>query len=171
LGYNVDKLTIAREYLPKLDFYWEDDICYGADFHTTFAGDPENEYSYGCYAPCIVTAANSYLSDIGAEVSAYDETGSDFDSLLTDYIDNDIPVLIWITSSNLHETELTSTWVTPQGTTVQWVAYEHCVVLTGYDMDNGFVYVSDPLVGNVSYDMSKLKQRYSDMGYQCVRIE
>lgn len=170
MGYGVDKLTLARQYLPKLDFYWDGDVYYGADFRTTFAGDPEDEYSYGCYAPCIVTAANAYLSSVGAGVSAYDETGSSFDSLLTDYIDHDIPVLIWVTSSDLHETELTSTWVTPEGETIQWVAYEHCVVLTGYDMESQTVYVSDPLVGNTSYDMSRIRQRYADMGHQCVRI-
>ena len=170
MGYGVDKLTIAREHLPKLDFYWENDIYYGADFRTTFAGNPENEYSYGCYAPCIVTAANSYLSSVGAGVSAHNISGTSFDSLLSDYIDNDIPVLIWITSSNLHETSLTSIWTTPSGETVQWVAYEHCVVLTGYDMNNQIIYVSDPLVGNTSYDYSKIRQRYIDMGQQCVWV-
>lgn len=170
LGYEVDKLTIARNYLPKLDFYWENDIYYGADFRTTFAGNPENEYSYGCYAPCIVTAANSYLSSVGTGVSAHNISGTSFDSLLKDYIDNDSPVLIWITSNDLHETALTSIWTTPAGETVQWVAYEHCVVLTGYDYENGIIFVSDPLVGNTSYDITKIRQRYIDMGQQSVWI-
>ena len=161
---------MARNYLPKLDFYWENGIYYGADFRTTFAGDPENEYSYGCYAPCIVTTANSCLNSVGANVSAYNISGATFDSLLKDYIDKDIPVLIWITSSNLHETSLTSTWTTPAGETVQWVAYEHCVVLTGYDLDNNIIYVSDPLVGNTSYDMAKIQRRYIEMGQQSVYI-
>lgn len=60
LGYNVDKLTLARNYLPKMDFYWSNGIYYGADFRTTFAGNPESSSSYGCYAPCIVTTANNY---------------------------------------------------------------------------------------------------------------
>ena len=170
LGFSVDKLTIARDYLPKLDFYWEGDEYCGADFRTTFAGDPESEYSYGCYAPCIVTAANNYLEDIGSALRATDMTGTDFESLLTDYIDNDQPVLIWVTSSDLHETQLTSVWKTPAGDEVQWVAYEHCVVLTGYDLDAQRIYVSDPLVGNTDYDLSKIRQRYIDMGQQCVAI-
>lgn len=169
-GYDVDKLTIAREYLPKLDFYSENGIDYGADFRTTFAGNPENEYSYGCYAPCIVTTADSYLSSVGAGISAHNVSGNSFDSLLSTYIDNDIPVLIWITSDNLHETQLTSTWQTPEGETVQWVAYEHCVVLTGYDLNTQMIYVSDPLVGNTSYSYSLIRQRYVDMGQQCVWI-
>ena len=171
LGYKADKLTIARNYLPKLDFYWYDGILYGADFRTTFAGNPESENAYGCYAQCITTTANNYLNDNGFGGKAYNITGTDFDSLFYDYIDKDIPVLIWITSSNLHETMLTSVWTTPDGERVQWKAYEHCVVLTGYDLDNQLIYVSDPLVGNTSYDYSKIKQRYIDMGQQAVYIQ
>ena len=171
LGYRIDKLTIARNYLPKLDFYWYNGVLYGADFRTTFAGNPESEYAYGCYAQCITTTANNYLNDNGFGGKAYNITGSDFDSLLYDYIDKDIPVLIWITSSNLHETMLTSVWTTPNGERVQWKAYEHCVVLTGYDLDNQLIYVSDPLVGNTSYDYGRIKQRYIDMGQQAVYIQ
>ena len=171
LGYKADKMTIARDYLPKLDFYWYNGVLYGADFRTTFAGNPESEYAYGCYAQCITTTANNYLNDNGFGGKAYNITGSDFDSLLYDYIDKDIPVLIWITSSNLHETMLTSVWTTPDGERVQWKAYEHCVVLTGYDLDNQLIYVSDPLVGNTSYDYGRIKQRYIDMGQQAVYIQ
>lgn len=170
LGYSADKVTMARNYLPKQSFYWENGIYYGADFRTTFAGNPESEYSYGCYAPCIVTTANGYFSENGFDAAACNITGADFDSLLEDYIDNDKPVLIWITSSNLHEPYYTSIWTTPDGEEVQWLAYEHCVVLTGYDKDNQLIYVSDPLSGNISYDYSTIRQRYNEMGQQAVYI-
>lgn len=169
-GYTVDKLTLVRNYLPKMDFYWSGGIYYGADFRTTFAGDPESANSYGCYAPCITTTANKYFAANGYSAKANDLTGADFDSLLTDYIYNDIPVLIWITSSNLHETMLTSIWTTPAGEKVQWLAYEHCVVLTGYDRNNGLISVSDPLIGNTTYDYSRIRQRYIDLGQQAVSI-
>lgn len=171
LGYPADKVTMARNYLPTLDFYWENGIYYGADFRTTFAGNPESEYSYGCYAPCITITADSYFKDNGFSASAYDITGTDFDSLLSDYIDNDMPLLIWITSSNLHESALTSIWTTPEGEQVQWRAYEHCVVLTGYDMDNQLIYAADPLYGSISYDYSTIRQRYNEMGRQAVYIQ
>ncbi len=170
-GFNIDKVALSRNFLPKLDFYWSNGVYYGADFRTTFAGNPESQYSYGCYAPCIVTTANKYFSNIGAGCWAYDATGADFDSLLTDYIDKDNPVCIWITSSNLHESSLTSIWTTPAGETVQWRAYEHCVVLTGYDKDKNTIYVSDPLVGNTSYNYDLIKQRYNELGKQAVYIQ
>ncbi|MDE6035924.1 MAG: C39 family peptidase [Ruminococcus sp.] len=170
LGYPADKTDMARNYLPKMDFYWENGIYYGADFRTTFAGNPASEYSYGCYAPCIVTTANRYLNNIGAYSMARNITGTDFDGLLTEYIDNDRPVLIWITSGNLHKSYLTSIWTTPAGEQVQWRAYEHCVVLTGYDLDNGLIYVSDPLYNNIAYDYDKIKLRYNEMGRQAVSV-
>ncbi|MBR1863310.1 MAG: C39 family peptidase [Ruminococcus sp.] len=170
LGYNADKVSIARYHLPKQDFHWSYGTMYGADFRTTFAGNPENSYSYGCLAPCIVTAANSYLGSVGAGQSAYDISGRELDTLFRDYIDMGRPVLIWITSDNLHPTIPTTVWMTPSGETVQWLAYEHCVVLTGYDLDAGLVYVSDPLSGNVSYDLNTLRQRYNELGRQSVCI-
>lgn len=170
LGYAADALTIARTYLPKMDFYTLDGANYGADFRTTFAGDPESSHAYGCYAPCIVTTANAYFRDNEIDRTARDLTGTDFDSLLTEYIDQDIPVLIWITSSKLHAPKPTTVWTTPEGEKVQWLAYEHCVVLTGYDKEKQLIYVADPLVGNTSYDYSKIKQRYVEMGQNCVSI-
>ena len=171
LGFSADKVTMSRNYLPKLDFYWNNGIYYGADFRTTFAGNPESEYSYGCYAPCIETTANAYLSDIYSAKKAHALKGVSFENLLSEYIDNNMPVLIWITSSNLHEPYYTSIWTTPEGKEVQWLAYEHCVVMTGYDKDNQLIYVSDPLKGNISYDYSKFRQRYIDMGEQALYIK
>lgn len=161
---------MAKNYLPKQAFYWKNGKLYGADFNTTFAGDPSNNNSYGCYAPCIVTAANKYFKAKGSSRKAKNITGTDFDKLLTTYINNNTPVLVWMTSSNLHASYLTDSWTTTAGKTVQWRAYEHCVVLTGYDKTKGLVYVSDPMVGNTSYSMSLFKQRYNELGKQCIYI-
>ena len=171
LGYNADKVELSRNHLPKMQFYYNEDgaLC-GADFRSTFVGDPESEYSYGCYAPCIVTAANSYLSAVGAGAQARDITGTSLEELF-DRIDSGSPVLIWITADGLAASYLTETWLTPEGYTVQWRRNEHCAVLTGYDCGAGVVYVSDPLYGNTTYDMSLLRTRYGEMGCQCVVIE
>ncbi|MCR5120794.1 MAG: C39 family peptidase [Ruminococcus sp.] len=169
-GIGADKLDIARNYLPKQAFYWQDGIMYGADFRTTFAGDPEDENSYGCYAPCIVTAANSYLSACGSGMRARDISGENLDTLLSQYIDNNTPVLIWITYGSLHEPSYTTVWTTPAGEQVQWYGWEHCAVLTGYDRDRRIIYVSDPIAGNTYYDMDLLNTRYEQFGRQCVGL-
>lgn len=170
LGYNADKLTMARKFLPKMKFYSSGGVQYGADFHTTFAGDPEDSSSYGCYAPCIKTTADIYFAVNRIKAEAQDLTGTDLETLLSDYIDNDRPVLIWITMGNLLASYPGSVWNTPDGRRVQWLANEHCVVLTGYDKGKGLIYVSDPLYGNKSYDLGKLKLRYNELGSQAVCI-
>lgn len=171
LGYDADKLTLAREYLPKMKFYRSKGMLYGADFRTTFAGDPESKRSYGCYAPCIAETARRYLADTDPDRTVYDITGTSIDTLMSEYINNNIPVIIWITSDDLHAPKLTDSWQTPEGEKVQWVAYEHCVVLTGYDKSHGLIYVADPLVGNTSYSYLKLCQRYADLGMQAIYIQ
>lgn len=170
-GFKVDKLTMARKYLPKQDFYWYNGRYYGADFRYVFAGNPENSWSYGCYAPCIATAGNKYLADIGSDYKVKDISGMAFEDLLTNYINNSKPVMVWVTSNNLHSMYYTDSWYTPDGKYVTWKAYEHCVVLTGYDLDNNVVYAADPLYGNKTYPMDIFKQRYIDLGKNCAVIE
>ena len=170
-GYPANKLDLVRNYLPKQEFYYVDGILYGADFETTFAGDPEDENSYGCYAPCMVITANNYLTDNGYKGKAYNLTGIDFEMLLSDYIDNDIPIMIWITNYELEPSSLSTIWKTPDGKTVQWRRPEHCAVLTGYDRVNKLIYVSDPIYGNRSYDYDKLIQRFNEMGNQAIYID
>ncbi|MCR5166702.1 MAG: C39 family peptidase [Oscillospiraceae bacterium] len=174
MGFSVTKLAISRKYLPKMDFVYDNGRVIGADFHTVFAGDPESKHqAYGCYAPCITETANAYFKSKNKdkEFKAHDITGTAFDDLLTNYIDKDIPVLIWITSDGLHPSFPTDKWTTADGKIVQWIAYEHCVVLTGYDKDNDLVYVADPLVGNTSYSLKTLRLRYIELGQQAVYIE
>lgn len=170
-GFKVDKLTMARKYLPKQDFYWYNGRRYGADFRYVFAGNPENSWSYGCYAPCIVTAGNKYLADVGSDCKVKDLSGTEFEDLLTNYINKSRPVMIWVTSSNLHAMYYTDSWYTPDGNYLTWKAYEHCVVLTGYDLDKKVVYAADPLYGNKTYPMDTFKQRYNDLGKNSAVIE
>ncbi len=171
LGYKVDKMVIAEKYLPKQAFYMKNGVLYGANVVNTFAGDPTTSYSYGCFAPCIVTTANNYLKSHGSDMEARDISGEHLEQLFEKYIDKGQPVLIWITSNKLSEPYKAEQWVTADGKKVQWQRYEHCVVLTGYDRGKNLVYVSDPLVGNTSYDYDKLALRYEQMGCQAVSIE
>ena len=88
-GFSADKCDLADNYLDK-------GAVGTVDFHTTFVGDPRSDYSYGCYAPAIVKAANKYLYEQDKELKAYDITGTDFEELFS-YTDKSIPVLVWCT--------------------------------------------------------------------------
>ncbi len=173
-NYKVDAFLLATQFLPKSDVVEDNNGArHGPNFITTFAGDPTKKYnSYGCYAPCITTTANSYLTSVGSKLQAYDTTGMAFDELLTNYIDSNIPVLIWVTSNNLMTPYNGDTWINDQtGETVQWIAGEHCVVLTGYNKPENTIYVSDPLVGNTYYDYDRIKTIYNNMGLNSMVIK
>ena len=170
LGCHTDKYEIVRKYLPKQEFYYVGKELHGADFRTTFAGDPEDENSFGCYAPCIASTANTCLRDKGFHAEAHDLTGTDFETLLSDYIDKGIPLPVWITNYGLAESYLSDSWKTPEGELLTWRSPEHCVVLTGYDRTENLVYVSDPIYGNTEYDLDLFVKRFNEMGKQAVYI-
>lgn len=57
------------------------------------------------------------------------------------------------------------------GRTYRLYANSHCVVVSGYDLNEGLVLVSDSLAGQVSYDLQQFAVRYYELGAQAVVIE
>lgn len=161
LGNNVSKETMADTFLPKCD------IASGS-FWDYFWGDPRDEYSFGCYALPIITAANSYLKQQGSTLSAYNYSGSDFEVFLEE-IQGGNPVILWSTI-NL-EKPFISYSCTINEQNVDWIAPEHCVVMIGYDLDANKVTISDPMQGIVSLDMDEVNLRYRQMCSQAVIIK
>lgn len=162
-GFNVSKLTLADNFLPKFNFFYKDNVLYGADYITTFPGNPRSSSGYGCYTPCMVTTAEKYFNYLGNnEYHLRDITGSEFETLLT-YVASGRPVMVWATMGMIEPID-TVTWTTPEGKRMTWKGNEHCLLLTGYDKNKGIVYVNDPLRGKVSYVSSVFNLRYIQMG-------
>lgn len=160
LGFSVDKLTLADQYLPKSE-------ATSSSMYTTFLGDPRSTSGYGCYSPAIVRCAANYLKAQDTDVKIYDYTNSDFESLY-EQIAAGHPCIIWGTISNL-EPFATQTWVV-DGEICQWYAQEHCMVLTGYDLTKNQVTVADPVNGIQNYDLELFKTRYNQMFRQAIFI-
>ena len=160
-GIVTDKCDLADNYLEK----GEVGTVLPTEF---FLGNPRENDSYGCYSPVIVKTANKYLAAKGSSLMATDLTGSSFNSLLSE-IDNGNPVVIWATL-NMDEPYYSKTW-NIDGKKFTWKSREHCLVLTGYDMETGIVYVADPMKGNVTYNMEVFKDRYEKMYSQAVVIK
>lgn len=167
-GYEADKLEIARDYLEKSDLESVDDKLYGPDYRYVFVGDPEDDKSFGCFPPCLVSSAKKYLDDNGAKMSAVDLTGSSFDELF-EYIDHDIPVIIWSTLG-LAEPERILSWIVPDGEEVTWPTNEHCIVLSGYHRGKNTVRVHDPMNGIITLNMDAIRERYDQLGQNAVVI-
>lgn len=64
-GFNVDKEILATNYLPMRDT--ADAGC----FIDYFLGSPWDEHGSGCFAPAIVTAANSFLKNNNSNLTAH----------------------------------------------------------------------------------------------------
>lgn len=169
LGFDVDKLDISRNYLEKGSIDpGSNDKLYGPDFRYVFPGDPEDEKSFGCLAPCLISAARKYLSEQQASKSAIDLTGKNFDELF-DFIDHDIPVIIWSTLS-LAAPEYNISWITPDNEEVTWPTNEHCIVLSGYNKEENTVRIHDPINGVITLNMEAVQERYNQLGKNAAAI-
>jgi len=161
LGYDVDKCTLADDYLDKGEIGV-------TDYRSAFVGNPRELSSYGCFAPVIVNCANKYLAQNQSFYRAHDLSGTKLSDLY-DIVDEGVPVIIWGTMY-LAKSYLMESWII--GTrTVEWYANEHCMVLYGVDRENGVLYVADPLRGNVEYPEELFEQRYNEMFMQAVVIK
>lgn len=170
LGFEADKMKIAKEYLVKGEVEkGSDNKLHGPDYRYVFAGRPESdESSFGCMAPCIVSAAQKFLDQAGSDMIPVDLTGTEFDELL-DFIDHDVPVILWSTMG-LAAPEYQLKWITPDGEELSWPKNEHCVVLTGYETDSNAVRIHDPVNGVIMLNLDAVRERYEQLGKNAVVI-
>lgn len=142
LGFDLEKCELADNYLPMS---WD----FLADVRYTFLGSPRDSQSAGCYAPCIVTTAESYLKDkkYDDEWEVLNLTDSE-PAALYDYVAKGTPVLVWVTSS-MREPYVNYYCRGEDGETVPWMFPEHCAVLIGYDFEEGTVQIADSEVGYI----------------------
>ncbi len=171
-GYDVLKTTISKTFMPKQPFEWINGKLIGADFITTFAGDPASKtLSYGCYIPCLMTTANSYFSAIGSNYKPVNISGTSLRELFK-YVSDDTPVVL-ISTPELMTPRAGDSWYTPDGRYVTWQRGHHCMVLMGYDLDRGKVYCADPMMnkGIVEYDMGRFEEIYNLKGKNAMIID
>ena len=133
-GCNVDKTTMADEYLKKGN----------GSFYEMFLGNPRDNTSYGCMSQPIVNAANKYFKVNNMSAVAKNISGTDFKEILGMVVFN--------------------------GKEYTWMSPEHCVVITGYDLNKNIVYIMDPMEGNVTRNLETFQSRYEEMHSQAVYI-
>lgn len=158
LGFDVDKVTLAEEYLPRCVPYWE------ADPNVEFMGNPEDELAFYCLPGAIVTAVNAYLEDVGGNYTALDITGASAEDLYR-WVAEGTPVLVWTTracTAPLYN----YTFQLPDGS---WpYSNSHCLVLTGYDDET--CYLADPMLEMESVSRESFAESYLERGQYAVVI-
>lgn len=166
--YGVD-ITIDEfisNFLPRKGFYKMDGKVYGANPHEYFAGDPYMTASLGCYPKVIMTALNEMKNENypKTEILQFkNTTGSNMETLVTTYINNQIPVIVWVTIDMKKPYEGMKYYL-EDGSLYTWTAQEHCTVLCGYDPDS--YYLMDPLKDGeiIAYPKDLVELRYNELG-------
>ena len=98
LGYDIDEFGFANNYLD-CRYVTEDEITgekFGPDMNSAFAG---TAYAgWGIYAPAMARCMNNYLKAVKSAQTATVLENVKLDDMLEQYIDKDIPVMIWATT-------------------------------------------------------------------------
>ena len=178
-GYNISAKEFTDNFLIKKDWTVEEDNkIHAADPSSAYPGDPYVPRGYncgfGCYAPVVAKSLNNFLEN--RKHKAILTTGNKLTNLIENYIEKDIPVLIWATM-DMKPSRLGNEWVIScadensnykVGDLFTWIAGEHCLVLVGYDEKN--YYFNDPYKnhGLIAYDKNTVEERFAELGCQSV---
>ena len=178
LGYNADKVTLSRQYLDKSEDFLlvegeneNEDIMYGPNPCEQYVGDPEG-WGYGCYAPVIEKALNSYFADSGSKNKAYCPDNLS-EAHLEYFIDCGVPVIVWATIDMKPYTyDENSEWVFHgESDLFCWAGNSHTLVLAGYDDDEYFFMDPNDKDELQAYPKSAFLHRWAQNGRQMVVVK
>ena len=171
-GFHVPKTTMASDYLPTIKnwrtYYDEDGVRHGPNLYSFFLGDPYSEKGVICGAGAIETAANKFFMDEVSSYTAVNITGAEVTDLY-EYVEKNIPVFVCITIGMRDRGELRGSWITDEGTTVNWTGRDHGGVLIGYTETT--VTIADPIAGKVTYQRARFESVYEQRGRQAVVLK
>lgn len=164
-GFDVTPEEFIDRCLPKApEPVCENGVWYAADPRYFYLGDPYTDDGWGCFAPAVCAGLRTYLGD-SEEFDVREVYGRTLEDLCREYIDRDIPVIVFATMGMAVPKEH-RTWTVPEtGGTYTWKTPMHCLLLVGYDGES-FVF-NDPLVGkNTVYPARKASEAHEGMGMQ-----
>ena len=161
-GFRLGKTIIADYYLPKGS---------GGNFVTAFDGNPRRSSGglMGCVAPAITIAGNNYLRAAGSAKQAKDVSFSSIASI-KNRVTCGQPVEMWNTEwGSWPGGRYATRWY--NGHSYGLWGGNHAVVLKGYDDEQGIVYLSDSINGNVTRSAPVFFGTWQRMDSQAVVIE
>ena len=161
-GFRLGKTIIADYYLPKGS---------GGNFVTAFDGNPRRSSGglMGCVAPAITIAGNNFLRAAGSGKQAKDVSFSSIASI-KNRLTCGQPVEMWNTEwGSWPGGRYATRWY--NGHSYGLWGGNHAVVLKGYDDEQGIVYLSDSINGNVTRNAQVFFGTWQQMDSQAVVIE
>ena len=168
LGFDITPGEFIDEYLNCGETYIKWGCRYGPNPKEAYVGDPrDGDGGFGCFAPVIVNALNSYLP---SGYTAFNTTGMNLNLLKSNFLDKGIPVAVWVTVE-MEEIDRILQWQSyDKKETYLYPANEHCMVLVGYTEDT-YVF-ADPYEpkGIVEYSADDTVLAFNSLGMQSVVI-
>ena len=161
-GFGLGKTIIADYYLPKGS---------NGNFVTAFDGNPRRSSGglMGCVAPAITIAGNNFLRAAGSGKQAKDVSFSSIASI-KNRLTCGQPVEMWNTEwGSWPGGRYAARWY--NGHSYGLWGGNHAVVLKGYDDEQGIVYLSDSINGNVTRNAQVFFGTWQQMDSQAVVIE
>ena len=161
-GFGLGKTIIADYYLPKGS---------NGNFVTDFDGNPRRSSGglMGCVAPAITIAGNNFLRAAGSIMQAKDVSFSSISSI-KNRLTCGQPVEMWNTEwGSWPGGRYAARWY--NGHSYGLWGGNHAVVLKGYDDEQGIVYLSDSINGNVTRNAQVFFGTWQQMDSQAVVIE
>lgn len=154
---DLDKTDFVDKYL----FYSET-----GNIRDGFLGNPYNTKGAGCFSNVTRQVADNFLYNNESSLGAFDLMGATFEEICNE-LDYGMPLLAWTTIDMKKPTIDLSNEKVGDYT---FYKYEHCVVLMGYNLEDGVFYVMDPLVGYVERDIEEFMDIYNKIGKYCMVI-
>ena len=161
-GFGLGKTIIADYYLPKGS---------NGNFVTAFDGNPRRSSGglMGCVAPAITIAGNNFLRAAGSGMQTKDVSFSSISSI-KNRLTCGQPVEMWNTEwGSWPGSRYAARWY--NGHSYGLWGGNHAVVLKGYDDEQGIVYLSDSINGNVKRNAQVFFGMWQQMDSQAVVIE
>ncbi len=177
LGYDIDEHEFVDKYLIRRDIYYGDDgTMYAPDMNSAFVGDIFT--GCGINSPAMAKSMNNFLITQPKNKLARAVNGHTLKELCDLYIDNDIPVMTWVTTYMMESYEKMSWAVNfvdenathKVGETMAWRQNEHCMVLIGYDKDN-YIFCDSVAGKVVSHEKELAETRFQEIGLQAVVVK
>ncbi len=158
-GINISVDTFIDKYLDRSS---------GIPFdpNSTFGGNPRSTSGFGCYAPVIKKALDKVLAS--TKYKATQLSNVSLEDLCSQYIDNDIPVIMWATRG-MESPKNGASWIY-NGKKIQWIRPEHCLLLVGYDDYNYIFNDSMRTQAQVYYSKASVEAAYRGLFSQAIVI-
>lgn len=141
----------------------------GPDPDRVYCGDPRSKEGWGCNSSVIVNALNKFIDR--EKYTVENSYGKKIEDLCYDYIDRNIPVIIWVTvdMEDSSAEENYHLWQTEEGKAVRYNRRLHCMLLCGYDSEN--YYFNDPMTNALkAYPKDISENAYDILGMQSIAV-